>query len=113
MILCVESKRHDFQHSFILGTNLERAQRSLSMIGPAVMNGGTTTFLAVILLCDSTSHGLITFFKVFFLTVLFGIFHAIVFLPVLFRCESPFSWNCCKKEESIEQGKNFSKNAAD
>ena len=59
---------------------MERTQKALKMIGPAVMNGGTTTFLAVILLCDSTSHGLITFFKVFFLTVLFGIFHAIVFL---------------------------------
>ena len=53
------------------------------MMGAAVLNGGVTTFLAVILLSDSTSHGLITFFKVFFLTVLFGLFHAIVFLPVV------------------------------
>jgi len=53
------------------------------MMGAAVLNGGITTFLAVILLSDSTSHGLITFFKVFFLTVLFGLFHAIVFLPVV------------------------------
>ena len=82
---------------------MERTQNALKMIGPAVMNGGTTTFLAVILLCDSTSHGLITFFKVFFLTVLFGIYHALVFLPVLFRMESPTTWNCRrKKEENAE-----------
>ena len=87
---------------FLSGSNLERTQKALKMIGPAVMNGGTTTFLAVILLCDSTSHGLITFFKVFFLTVLFGIFHAIVFLPVLFRMESPTTWNCCQRKETTE-----------
>ena len=73
------------------------------MIGPAVMNGGTTTFLAIVLLCDSTSHGLITFFKVFFLTVLFGMFHALVFLPVLLRVESPMTWKCCCKKEKTEQ----------
>ena len=82
---------------------MERTQNALKMIGPAVMNGGTTTFLAVILLCDSTSHGLITFFKVFFLTVLFGIFHALVFLPVLFRVESPTTWICCRKKEENEE----------
>lgn len=94
---------------------MERAQNALKLIGPAVMNGGTTTFLAVILLCDSTSHGLITFFKVFFLTVLFGIYHALVFLPVLFRIESPTSWNCCqRKEETVENGKTqFSKTSGD
>ena len=86
----------------MLGTNLQRAQKSLSMIGPAVINGGTTTFLAVILLCDSTSHGLLTFFKVFFLTVLFGLFHAIVYLPVLLRFEAPSTY-CSKEKVNNEQ----------
>ena len=80
-------------------------------MGPAVMNGGTTTFLAVIMLCDSTSHGLITFFKVFFLTVLFGIFHAIVFLPVLLRIEVPSTWRCANKSANAEQNKPPESNA--
>ena len=58
-------------------------------MGPAVINGGITTFLAVILLCDSKSHAFITFFKVFFLTVVLGLFHAIVFLPILLGIEVP------------------------
>ena len=52
-------------------------------ICPAVLNGGMTTFLALIVLADSTSHAFLTFFKVFFLTVLCGLYHGVVFLPVL------------------------------
>ena len=73
------------------------------MMGAAVLNGGTTTFLAVILLSDSTSHGLITFFKVFFLTVLFGLFHAIAFLPVVLRLELPSALKCNKEKEQNEE----------
>ena len=62
---------------------------ALELMGGAVLNGGITTFLAVILLSDSTSYALITFFKVFFLTVLFGLFHALVFLPVVLCLELP------------------------
>ena len=45
-----------------------------------------TTFLALIVLADSTSHAFLTFFKVFFLTVVIGMFHGVVFLPVLLSC---------------------------
>ena len=67
------------------------------MMGAAVLNGGITTFLAVILLSDSTSHGLITFFKVFFLTVLFGLFHAVVFLPVVLSFIPQSVCGCLRK----------------
>ena len=81
-----------------LGTNLKRAQKALELMGGAVLNGGTTTFLAVILLSDSTSYALITFFKVFFLTVLFGLFHAMVFLPVVLCIEIPLPSFCFIKK---------------
>lgn len=42
-----------------------------------------TTFLALVVLADSNSHAFLTFFKVFFLTVIFGLFHGVVFLPAL------------------------------
>ena len=42
-----------------------------------------TTFLALVVLADSNSHAFLTFFKVFFLTVVFGLFHGIIFLPAL------------------------------
>ena len=68
-------------------------------MGTAVLNGGTTTFIAVILLCDSTAYAFITFFKVFFLTVLFGLFHAIVFLPVILSFEFGGSTKSNKNKE--------------
>ena len=46
------------------GTRLERAQSTLITIGPAVVNGGLTTFLALLLLGFSQSHVFVTFFKV-------------------------------------------------
>merc|ERR1719412_2296016 len=72
-------------HSFIVakGSSIERAQTSLTTIGPAIINGGITTLLAVLLLYFSESHAFLTFFKVFFLTVTFGLFHGIVLLPVV------------------------------
>ena len=42
-----------------------------------------TTFLALIVLADSNSHAFLTFFKVFFLTVVFGMYHGVVFLPAI------------------------------
>ena len=62
---------------------MERAKHSLRTIGPAVMNGGMTTFLSVIMLCGSQSHLFITFWKIFCLTVIFGLFHGIIILPVV------------------------------
>ena len=96
---------------YFSGSRVERAQKSLNIIGGAVVNGGTTTLLAVVVLCDSKSHAFITFFKVFFLCVLFGLYHALVFCPVLLSLRNPFrtmtdKLNCknCKgkKENAVE-----------
>jgi hypothetical protein len=46
------------------GTLDERARRSLRNIGPAVLNGGFSTFLAFVLLAGSKSHVFLTFYKV-------------------------------------------------
>ena len=68
---------------YLIGSSVERAKTSLHDICPAVLNGGMTTFLALVVLADSNSHAFLTFFKVFFLTVVFGMFHGVVFLPAL------------------------------
>ena len=62
---------------------------AVEAIGPAVLNGGVTTFLALVLLAGSTSHTFLTFFKVFVLTVVFGLFHGLVLLPVLLSLVGP------------------------
>merc|ERR1711892_1406909 len=82
--LCVDYSAH-IAHCFMgqTGDNDERSIKTLRDIGPAVLNGGISTFLAFILTASSTSHVFSTFFKIFFLVAVFGLFHALVFLPVM------------------------------
>jgi len=57
--------------------------------GPAVLNGGTSTFLAFVALAFSSSYIFKTFFKIFFLVVVFGLYHGLVYLPVLLSLIGP------------------------
>ena len=50
--------------NIFLGSRKAKTQEALLTIGPAVFNGGLTTFLALVLLGFSTSHVFISFFKV-------------------------------------------------
>ena len=59
--------------------------QGVSDMGPAVFNGGFSTFLAFALLMTSKSFVFVTFFKIFFLVVGFGLYHGLVFLPVVLR----------------------------
>ena len=65
--------------------------KTLTNIGPAVLNGGISTFLAFVLLCMSKSIIFLTFFKIFFLVVVFGLFHGLLFLPVVLSLIGPQS----------------------
>lgn len=89
--LCVDYSAH-IAHRFLIehsGTREERICKTLTNIGPAVMNGGISTFLAFILLANSQSHVFSTFFKIFFLVVLFGLFQGLVVLPVILSYVGP------------------------
>jgi len=66
-----------------LEKNRARAQQTLTKIGPAVLYGGLSTMLATVLLAFSDYYLFTAFFKVFLLVVTFGLFHGLVFLPVL------------------------------
>merc|ERR1711902_351109 len=88
--LCVDYSVH-IAHAYIVasGNRREKTVKSLVTIGPAVFNGGVTTFLALLLCSGSTSHTFVTFFKVFVLTVIFGLYHGLVLLPVLLSICGP------------------------
>jgi hypothetical protein len=92
--LCVDYSAH-VTHRFLgeRGSRDQRAIAAVTNIGPAVFNGGFSTFLAFILLASSKSHVFITFFKIFFLVVSFGLFHGLIFLPVLLSLVGPKSHN--------------------
>ena len=85
MGLSVDYAAH-ISHSFIVskGTRTQRATNAFISISPAIIHGGISTFLAVIPIGGfSQSHATITFFRMVSLTVLFGLYHGLLFLPVL------------------------------
>lgn len=88
--LCVDYSVH-ITHRFLSehGSRDERVVSTLQNIGPAVFNGGFSTFLAFILLAGSKSHVFSSFFKIFFLVVTFGLYHGLVFLPVILSLFGP------------------------
>lgn len=63
--LCVDYAAH-VGHTFMTqkGSKDQRVKQTLSRIGPAVLNGGFSTFLAFVLLGGSDSHVFKSFFKV-------------------------------------------------
>ena len=63
----------------------------MTKIGPAVLNGGLSTLLAFILLSTSNTYVFLSFFKIFFLICVFGLFHGLVALPVLLAVIGPES----------------------
>jgi len=90
--LCVDYSVH-IGHAYIVasGSRKEKTIKSLETIGLAVFNGGVTTFLALTMCAGSTSHTFVTFFKVFLLTVLFGLYHGLILLPVLLSLCGPLN----------------------
>ena len=90
--LCVDYSAH-IAHAFMVakGSRDDRMKQTLTSIGPAVLNGGISTFLAFVLLSMSKSIIFLTFFKIFFLVVVFGLFHGLLFLPVVLSLFGPQS----------------------
>ena len=67
-----------------------------------MFNGGFSTFLAFILLANSKSHVFSTFFKVFFLVIVFGLFNGLLLLPVMLSLVGPAAYS---QSEGGEEGK--------
>jgi len=63
--LCVDYAVH-IAHAYLMstGSSQQRATSAVKLIGAAVVNGGTTTFLALLFCGISSSHVYQTFFKV-------------------------------------------------
>jgi len=71
----------------------KRVTESLADIGSAVLQGATSTFLAVVVLLFSSSYVFETLSRQFVLTVVCGVLHGLVLLPVLLSLvgSKPFS----------------------
>ena len=82
-----------------------QVREALADIGPAVFNGGFSTFLAFILLANSKSHVFSTFFKVFFLVIVFGLFNGLLLLPVMLSLVGPAAYSQPKGDEVEKEEK--------
>ncbi|XP_071143132.1 patched domain-containing protein 3-like isoform X1 [Mytilus edulis] len=110
--LAVDYSAH-IGHCFMTfqGGRNERVKATLVEIGGPVISGGFSTFLAFVLLAVSKSYVFTTFFKVLFLVVIFGLFHGLVYLPVLLSMVGPGAYFSAdrryqhdKKERDEENG---------
>ena len=70
-----------------------------------MFNGGFSTFLAFILLANSKSHVFSTFFKVFFLVIVFGLFNGLLLLPVMLSLVGPAAYSQPKGDEVEKEEK--------
>ena len=71
----------------------ERVLFIMENIAPAVINGGCSTMLALSLLVTSRSYVFTSFFKIFLMICLFGLFHGLIMLPVLLCLLGPIDIN--------------------
>ena len=105
--LCVDYAAH-IGHSFMLqsGSNDKRVTAVLSDIGSAVLNGGISTFLAVLFLSGSQSYVFRILFRQFFLTVSLGLAHGMILLPVLLNLFGPKCYAAVEAAEIVVAAEN-------
>lgn len=89
--LCVDYAAH-IGHTFLTtceGTRAERAFKTVTSIGTAVFLGGGSTLLSLSFLSMSKAYTFRSFFKIFLLVILFGLFNGLIFLPVVLSLIGP------------------------
>ncbi|XP_012277603.1 patched domain-containing protein 3 [Orussus abietinus] len=85
------------------GSRDEKTVTALSVIGPAVFNGGLSTFLAFILLGTSDAYLFSTFFKLFTSVVFYGLFHGLIILPIILSLVGPKKKPIIQKNNDLPQ----------
>ncbi|XP_049870407.1 NPC intracellular cholesterol transporter 1-like [Pectinophora gossypiella] len=89
--LCVDYAAH-VGHTFLTvteGSREDRAHKTVTSIGSAVLLGGGSTLLSLSLLSMSKAYTFKAFFKIFLLVILFGLFNGLIFLPVMLSLVGP------------------------
>ena len=82
-----------------VGTRRERIISSLKHLGPPLLHGSVSTFLAISVLMFSVAYIFKVFFKMFLLIILFGAFHGIVVVPLLLDLIGPVGYYRSKEEK--------------
>lgn len=80
-----------------------RALIAVRHIGAAVANGAGSTWLAMAMLAFSTNYVLLSMFKIFFLVILFGLWHGLVMLPVILSTVGPRSLRVISQPQPMSE----------
>lgn len=99
--LCVDYAAH-VGHTFLTvteGSRTERALKAVSTIGLAVLMGGGATLLSLSLLSMSKAYTFQSFFKIFLLVIIFGLFNGLMFLPVALSVVGPDAYKPIEERE--------------
>lgn len=110
--LCVDYAAH-VGHTFLTlteGSSSERAFKTITSIGSAVLLGGGSTFLSLSLLSMSKAYTFQSFFKIFLLVILFGLFNGLIFLPVGLSLIGPGAYKSKKHKNTAEMAELNGKN---
>jgi hypothetical protein len=67
----------------------DRASEAIKHAAAPIFNGAISTLLGILMLIASSSYIFLSFFKVMFLVILFGLLHAIFFLPAVLSVLGP------------------------
>ncbi|KAL6447550.1 hypothetical protein ACFW04_000040 [Cataglyphis niger] len=78
-----------------------RALITVRHIGAAVAYGAGSTLIAVSMLAFSTSYVFIAFFKIFFMVILFGLWHGLIMLPVVLSIIGPSSLRVTQRPQPM------------
>jgi hypothetical protein len=78
-------------HAFIIarGERNERVREAVERVGPVVMHGGIVLLAAIVVLAFRPSEVFRTFFKIISSFLLFGVWHAIFFVPAVLTLIGP------------------------
>lgn len=90
---------HAFLHSKAPNSPEKRTRRAVNAvrhIGVAVICGAGSMLLSQLPLIFSEAYVFKTFFKIFLLAILFGLWHGLLFLPVILSTIGPPSLNSNK-----------------
>lgn len=95
--LNIESREHDEN------ARTTRALTAVRHIGAAVAYGAGSTLLAVSMLAFSTSYVFVAFFRIFFLVIVFGLWHGLILLPVVLSTLGPPSLRVIRQPRPLSK----------
>lgn len=82
---------------------VKRATMALTELGPPLVHGGMSTFLAISILVFARSYVFRIFFKMFFLIIALGMFHGMVFVPQILSLVGPVGYYRTEEERVAEE----------